>query len=270
MVDRNVILWCGDAPNHRALANKLHKHVRLSAIVIDQKKKANKKVKPFLLLRIWDLIRFKEIYSAWKKMQRLYNKEFPEWPDVPIYRTPSINNQEAYNFTNGFKPQLIVVSGTGIVRDLMLSTPVAIGIVNLHTGLSPYVKGGPNCTNWCIANNQWHLVGNTIMWINSGIDSGNIIVNETVDIRSCGSLAEAQQKVMEHAHGLYLSAVDYLLKSQAPYISVPQSDLGQGSLYLTRMWSARMKSRLLRNWKNRHKAVVTSIPQTVSLKSRLN
>jgi methionyl-tRNA formyltransferase len=264
MAESKIVMWCGDAPNHRALANKVHNRFGIAAIVVDHKKTTRKK-KASLVSRIIDRLRFRRIYEAWKEMMAFYTEKYPGWPGVPIHYAVSINSDEALDFTMRFQPRLIMVSGTNMVKNKMLSVPTQIGIINLHTGLSPYVKGGPNCTNWCIANNQWHLVGNTIMWINSGIDSGNIIVSETVDIRSCGSLAEAQKKVMEHAHGLYISAVSYLLEGQAPYTSIPQSELGEGCLYLTRMWSAGVKLRLLRNWRKRHKAIPSAIPRTVPL-----
>jgi methionyl-tRNA formyltransferase len=264
MVEKKIVMWCGDASNHRALANKVHNQFGVAAIVVDQKKAPAKK-KNSLIFKIIDRLRFRKIYNAWKEMMAFYTEKYPCWPKVPIHYAASINSDEAFDFTMRFQPQLIMVSGTSLVKNKMLSIPVQIGIINLHTGLSPYVKGGPNCTNWCIANNQWHLVGNTIMWINSGIDSGNIIVTETVDIRSCKSLAGAQKKVMEHAHGLYISAVNYLLEGHLPYTSIPQSELGEGNLYLTRMWSAGTKFKLLRNWKKRHKAIPSAIPKTVPL-----
>ena len=133
----------------------------------------------------------------------------------------------------------------------MLDIPVKIGIVNLHTGLSPYVKGGPNCTNWCIANNEWHLIGSTIMWINAGIDSGNIITTETIDIRKTNTLFEAHRLVMEHAHNLYIRAIDYLITRHPPYQSIQQNSLGKGRLFLTKMWTAEKRKLLLKNWRKR-------------------
>jgi methionyl-tRNA formyltransferase len=168
-------------------------------------------------------------------------------------------------FTRKLNPDLIVVSGTQLIKQPMLDIPVKIGIVNLHTGLSPYVKGGPNCTNWCIANNEWHLVGNTIMWINAGIDSGNIITTETIDIRNANTLLEAHKLVMEHAHDLYIRAIDYLITHQPPHQSIPQNSLAKGKLFLTKMWTAEKRKLLLENWKKRGKVEFQSPPVCVSL-----
>jgi hypothetical protein len=249
---KGIVLWCGAAPNQKALAVKMSGRFTLSGIVIDERRGATGKKKfSKLPSLIWDRIRFKSIYDSWKKLQDYYRRTFQAWPGVPVLRVTGINVDETAEFTKKLQPYLIVVSGTALVKEKLLKTPAAIGMINLHTGLSPYVKGGPNCTNWCIANNDWHLAGNTIMWLNAGIDSGNIIASECVSIRDLPNLFEVQKKVMEHAHDLYLRAIDYLLNTQPPYNAVPQQSLGPGKLFLTKMWTAAERKKLVNNWKAR-------------------
>ena len=180
-------------------------------------------------------------------MQNEYRHQFPQWPNVPAITVDSINSNEAFDFTNQLAPDLIVVSGTSLVKKKMLSLNPSVGIINLHTGLSPYIKGGPNCTNWCISTRQFDKIGNTIMWINEGIDSGNIITTECTRLKEARNLGDIQWQVMEHAHALYLKAIHYLLNSSPPYNSVPQKDITPGTLYLTRMWNFSAKRKLLAN-----------------------
>jgi hypothetical protein len=261
-----IVLWCGSAANQKALAVKIAKRFTLSGIVIDERSQVTVRKKilklPFL---VWDRLRFRNIYGSWKKLQQYYGQTFLLWPDVPILRVPDINNDDTGEFTKKLQPGLIAVSGTALVKEKLLGTQASIGIINLHTGLSPYVKGGPNCTNWCIANNDWHFVGNTIMWLNAGIDSGNIITSECVEIRSLPNLVEVQIKVMEKAHALYLRAIDYLLHTEPPYNAVPQHSLGKGKLFLTKMWTAAERKMLLKNWSKRKNYLEESLPVTVSL-----
>lgn len=270
-VSKNIVVWCGSTPNQRALANKIYKQFGLAGIVVDKKitKKPNRKGNT-LIKRLYDYWRFRQINRAWQKMQHYYNSRFTHWPEVPVLEVKNINSAEAKTFTESLKPYLIIVSGTSLVKESLLSTEVGAGIMNLHTGLSPYVKGGPNCTNWCIANDEWHLVGNTIMWINAGIDTGNIITSETIDIRQSPTLYDAHITVMEHAHDLYMRAINYVLQNRPPYISVPQKQLGKGNLYLTKMWNADAKKRLLKNWKKRNWKEPQYIPKTVSLPKQNN
>ncbi len=265
-VSKRIVIWCGTAPNQKALANKIHKQFGVAGIVIDKKKTGVKKKKQSSLLRkAWDHVRFRQITNAWNNLQQYYETHFTHWPDVPMLEVATINSQEAHEFTKNIDPHLIVVSGTGLVKEAFLCLPVEIGIMNLHTGLSPYVKGGPNCTNWCIANNEWHLIGNTIMWINAGIDTGNIITSETNDVSNCTSLYKVHLNVMEHAHDLYVKAINYVLKNEPPFISIPQQELGEGNLFLTKMWTSEAKKQLLLNWKKRKKTVIKAAPKTINL-----
>jgi methionyl-tRNA formyltransferase len=261
-----IVVWCGSASNQKALANKIAEEFVISGIVIDNHSRAGKKKRMLQLpALLWEHFRFRKIYNAWKSLLKYYDSKFPKWPDLLMLRVSSINCEQTELFTRQCQPDLIIVSGTGLIKEPLLSMNSSIGIINLHTGLSPYVKGGPNCTNWCIARNEFQLVGNTIMWLNAGIDAGNIITSETVDIKSAGSLAEAHRIVMDHAHDLYLRTIRYLLETEPPYNSVPQSLIGKGELYLTKMWRGPRKKELLKNWEKRKLTFPYQIPRTISL-----
>jgi methionyl-tRNA formyltransferase len=261
-----IVIWCGAAANQKALANKIAAKFDVAGIVIDTHSGKKKKKNLFQLPSIlWDRFRFQKIYSAWRNLMSYNENKFPNWPDSPHLKVSNINDKETETFTSQLQPDLIIVSGTSLIKEPLISIPASIGIINLHTGLSPYVKGGPNCTNWCIANNTFHLVGNTIMWLNAGIDAGNIITTETVNVKSAADLNEAHQLVMDHAHELFLRAIDYLSETEPPYNSVPQSSIDKGQLYLTKMWTAAKKKDLLRNWKNRKTFSGIEIPETIPL-----
>jgi methionyl-tRNA formyltransferase len=265
---KKIVIWCGGGANQKALVNKIAQRHEVAGIIIELKPGSRKKIKlselPNLIL---DKLRFRKIYGAWKSLMSFYATRFPDWPSVPALKTESINATEALHFTETISPDLVIVSGTSLIKEPLLTVKTKIGIINLHTGLSPYIKGGPNCTNWCIANNTWEYVGNTIMWLNAGIDSGNIITTEIINIRNEASLRQAHIKVMEHAHDLYLRSIDYLLSNEPPFQSVPQQDIAKGKLYLGKMWTAEVRNQLLKNWKNRKSDLPSQKPVTIPLPS---
>lgn len=263
-----IVIWCGEGANQKALANKISAAFDVVGIVIDTHsggpKRSNRKN---LLAIVWDRFRFRTIYNAWKDLMHYCNEKFPNWPGKPALKVSNINNEETISFTANLQPDIVVVSGTALIKKPLFGIPLSVGIINLHTGLSPYVKGGPNCTNWCIANNTFHLVGNTIMWLNEGIDSGNIITTETVGIQNSNDLAEAHRVVMDHAHDLYLRAIKYISETDPPYSSVPQNTIDKGQLYLTKMWTAGKRKLLIKNWKKRKTFVAPYSPKTISIES---
>ncbi len=247
-MNQRIVCWIGDAPNHRALVGEISKRFNVVGVVIDKKTKTKSPgSSTSFFSKLIDKIRFGKIDRAWKQMQQYYCANDSKLPETPAITVDNINNSETLAFTQQAKPVLVVVSGTSMIKEPLVSLSLPIGIMNLHTGLSPYVKGGPNCTNWCIANNKWGWIGSTVLWISAGIDSGNIITTEPIDVSDETDLTAIHLKVMKHAHGLYLRAIDYVLKNPPPHQSIPQASLGKGNLYLSKMWTSDKKKQLLRN-----------------------
>ncbi|MFM7268544.1 MAG: formyl transferase [Cyanobium sp.] len=167
---------------------------------------------------------------------------------VPLLETDAINGEESVDFLRERAPDLVLVNGTQLLRAPILSLlgQIRYGIINLHTGLSPYSRGA-NCNLYMILESHPELVGVTIHHINAGIDSGDIIRSaqvplepddnfETIDVRS------------------FHLGIELLLQSAAELVSaraerVPQWE--SGKLFLQRTgyhyepWQRLQASRLL-------------------------
>lgn len=255
MQENTVMLWIGGASNHQALACRIAANVPVSEIIVERRAHKHKS-RSFrqLLDRILGRTIFRTISNAWKLMQERYSCEFTALPETRILEVEDIHSDEAREFARSSHATLVAVSGTRMIRASMLTESAHRQILNLHTGLSPFVKGGPNCTNWCIAKKTWHLIGNTVMWIDAGIDSGDVVATETVPLLGNESLLELHSKVMNHAHDLYVRAIQRLWEGH----SVPrvrQEHIGGGVTYLSRQWNSVSKARMLINWQNFHKEV---------------
>ena len=121
----------------------------------------------------------------------------PAIPDgVPVLHTDAINGPDTVAFLRRQAPDLVLVNGTQLLRQpvLELLPQIRYGIINLHTGLSPYSRGA-NCNLYMILEGHPELVGVTVHHIDAGIDSGDIIRSaqvplqsddnfETIDVRS--------------------------------------------------------------------------------------
>lgn len=85
----------------------------------------------------------------------------------------ALNSPRTLNFVRGAKPDVVLVYGTNLIRDPLLST-FSGRMVNLHLGLSPYYRG--TATNFYpLLNEEPEYVGATIHVIDAGIDSGPIL-----------------------------------------------------------------------------------------------
>jgi len=246
-----IILWIGNEPNQKALANKIHSLFPLAGIITETRLYKQKITLSKLLERLF----FPTIGKAWWKMVQHYSTAHSNYPKANTLDVENINSDDAYEFSKNIDADLIVVSGTSLIKQKMLSLKPSVGILNLHTGLSPYVKGGPNCTNWCIANGKFHLIGNTIMWIDAGIDSGNIVTTEFTELTGDENLEQLHLKVMEHAHDLYLRAINSV--SEGKTSSVQQTSIAEGNTYYNKDWTFDKKRALVFNIKKLSAVVKT-------------
>ncbi len=236
-----IVFWIGNDANQKALASKINAEYSIAGIVTETRKH----VLEITAQKLFEKFFLPSISKSWWDLQKHYHKLFPFYPETRTVNVENINCETAFDFTKKLNPDLIIVSGTSLIGEKLLAIAPSIGILNLHTGLSPYIKGGPNCTNWCLATKQFHLIGNTIMWIDKGIDTGNILLTEHTTFAGDETLYDIHFKVMEHAHVLYLNALKQIIAGKYP--SVKQSDIALGKTYYNKQWGLKEKIRLLKN-----------------------
>ena len=245
-----IILLCGNQPNQVALANKIAARFNLSAIVVEKPSVKNKKLSFSKIVNAFlNRTLFKMLHHGWFGMLNYYKKKYAAFPEEEKLDVENINADETVEFIKKIKPDLLMISGTRMIKKKILELNIPKGIINLHTGLSPYIKGGPNCTNWCIAENKFYLIGNTVMWIDAGIDSGDILTTQLTPLTGDENFIELHVKVMEHAHELYLSALQKINVDENNCPRVKQSSVATGVTYYNRMWNYKVKKNLLKNFK---------------------
>lgn len=248
---RVVVLTCND-PNQMALCHKLSAICDISAIVLSRNIPVRRKPLADRLrlfrCRIDARLTGKPFVDTWFRLQDLYRQTYPAFPTVPLTFVDNINHDDTSRIIAEHAPDLVVVSGTNLVgKRIIESARRRIGVINLHTGISPYVKGGPNCTNWCLAESWLHLIGNTVMWLDPGIDSGAIIATEQTPLTGDESLLDLHWKVMEHAQAMYVAVVSSLAAG-VDLPKVQQATIGEGRTFLSSDWNASAMLRARRNF----------------------
>ena len=214
----NLILFIGDSYHHKFLAQRIMEEFNVVKIIIDQKKTIKKPrsiIKKIISLYL-DL--------NWKNLMKDFGEKVKKFDSEIIIKYDNINELSS-NEISHFKFDYVVVSGTSLLKKELIKTIGPKKILNLHTGLSPYINGGPNCTNWCISINRLSLIGNTIMWLDEGIDSGNIIYSKQVSVNTKkGSFSAIHKTVLNDAHEMYLDVLRKL-KKENHLESTPQNSI---------------------------------------------
>ena len=245
-----VVVLTSDSGCQFALCHKLAPYCDLRAVIVSKNvvRRSSAYRARMLANSIQGRLFGRRFRNTWFGQMRKYERLYPGFPSVPITVVDNVNDEATQQVLRDESPDLVLVSGTNLIGRRLIelaSRRSGMGMINMHTGLSPYVKGGPNCTNWCLAERTFHLIGNTVMWIDPGIDSGPLIATEQTPLTGQESLFEMHWSVMEHAHGLYVRVVRALAAGQTvPH--VPQERIAKGRTFYGAEWNGRA---ILRAWK---------------------
>jgi phosphoribosylglycinamide formyltransferase 1 len=140
------------------------------------------------------------------------------------------------------RPDVVLVFGTGILRDALLSE-FGGRIINIHLGVSPYYRGaGTNF--WPLVNRQPEYVGATIHYLDAGIDTGPIIAHARPCIESADGPHDVGNKTIVAAAQMLLRAASAHVAGAAR--AVPQWEGGR--LYQRKDFNADAVRALYRNF----------------------
>ncbi len=99
---------------------------------------------------------------------------------IPFHVVENYHTPKAMTLMRMTQPDLGVIYGTNIIKDSVFKIP-RLGSINLHQGLAPYYRGGPPIF-WELYNGE-SQVGLTVHFVESKVDSGAIILQETVPLK---------------------------------------------------------------------------------------
>jgi methionyl-tRNA formyltransferase len=235
----NAVLLVADEPNQWVLAQKVARVLDVTAVVLSRNAPRKRRRRSAHTVAAGGARRLLgwPLRAAWETMLRRYEECTRVFPGEAA-RVANVNDRETLDVLRRHKPGIVAVSGTNIVsREVLGEAQRHSRVLNLHTGISPYVKGGPNCTNWCLATGWFCLIGSTVMWLDGGIDSGPLLATERTPLNGTETLAELHWKVMEHAHDLYVRSL-VAIRDGLPVPRVEQAEIAEGRTFYNADWTA--------------------------------
>lgn len=135
---------------------------------------------------------------------------------TPTVDVENINEHKAVTFLKDLKPDIVCVNGTNLLRKpvLELVPSFRFGVINLHTGLSPYSRGG-NCNLYMLLEGHPELVGLTVHHIDPGVDSGDIIISARPTMEPDDNYEMIEAKTFRLGIDLMLVAIRQLIEGRA-------------------------------------------------------
>lgn len=112
---------------------------------------------------------------------------------VPVHRSADINSPGSVDRIRCMRPDLIVVTGwSRLLSGELLAVPRR-GCVGFHASLLPHNRGRAP-VNWAILRGET-MTGNTMMYLDAGADTGDIIDQRPVRIEPSDTCATVYDKV---------------------------------------------------------------------------
>ncbi|MBU0671095.1 formyl transferase [Patescibacteria group bacterium] len=167
----SLVIMTGNNTRHKYFANKLIEVFDVKGVVSETKRA------PSQTDNAEDERLIEEHFEERERKELHYfpnNDSFNLSQDVML-RVPmgESNSRRAFNFVAAKKPNFVVLFGTSIIRDPLLSH-LDKRMMNIHLGLSPYYRGsGTNF--WPLVNNEPECVGATIHLAVLKVDAGPIL-----------------------------------------------------------------------------------------------
>ena len=155
-----------------------------------------------------------------KKMQFPPVKEKAVEYDIPVYQPQRARDEEFIEELKNLNPDVIVVVAYGqILPESILNIP-KYGCINVHGSVLPKYRGAAPI-NWVIINGE-QKTGVTTMYMNEGLDTGDIILQSEFALSDEITAGELHDIMMEQGGELLVETIDKIKNNCAPRI--PQND----------------------------------------------
>jgi methionyl-tRNA formyltransferase len=134
--------------------------------------------------------------------------------NIPVLQPARIKDRQAIEEIRALRPDVIVVMAYGQIlpRDV-LEIPEN-GCLNLHTSLLPRWRGAAPIQAAIAAGDR--EIGITVMYMNEGLDTGDILLQRTIDILPADTGGALHDRLAGVAPETLLESLDLLAKGKAP------------------------------------------------------
>tara|TARA_B100000315_G_scaffold258347_1_gene310138 strand:+ start:1255 stop:2058 length:804 start_codon:yes stop_codon:yes gene_type:complete len=181
MNNKPKILWLG-GNHHRHLyyANVIQEKYPLAGAVIERRESSLPE--PPENISEHDKANFNMHFIEREQAEKYYF-EVQDYPECSVLEvsTHELNAEATIEFVKSIDPHIVLIFGTGMVRDPLFSS-LPKDTINLHLGLSPRYRGSATLF-WPFYFLEPNYAGTTFHYISNEPDAGNIIHQVIPDLQ---------------------------------------------------------------------------------------
>lgn len=156
--------------------------------------------------------------------------EYASTHNIPLFKPEKLRSKKFVAALNALEADLFVVVAFRMLPEMVWKIP-KIGTFNLHASLLPNYRGAAPI-NWAIANGET-VSGITTFFIDNQIDTGNILLQEAVEIPTEWNVGDLHDALKEVGAKLVLKTVQQI---EAGTIEAKPQDANMISQYAPKIF----------------------------------
>lgn len=135
---------------------------------------------------------------------------------IEVFQPARIRSPEAVTMLRAWRPDVMVVVAYGQILSREVLDLPRFGCLNLHASLLPRHRGASPIQSAMLAGDN--ETGITVMWMNEGLDTGDILLAETLHISPTETAGELHDRLADLAGPCLLKALEMIATGTAPRI----------------------------------------------------
>lgn len=189
---KRIVMLAGKGDSTTILFHALDQAFGLENIILEEDVPLriflSRRVKQLGLLTVIGQVLFKLTIVPWLKhrsrerldeIYRAHGFSTQSIPDERVVRVRSANDKQTIATLKSLKPDVVVINGTRILSQRVLSS-IPATFVNMHAGITPLYRG-VHGAYWALVQQRPDVAGVTVHVVDPGIDTGGILKQAIIE-----------------------------------------------------------------------------------------
>lgn len=148
-------------------------------------------------------------------------KEYALEKNIEVYQPKKVrNNEEVVNILKEISPDVIAVVAYGKILPKEILDIPKYGCINVHGSLLPKYRGAAPM-QWALINGE-EKTGVTTMFMDVGMDTGDMLLKEEIDIKDEYNLESIHDKLMVIGAKLLVKTIDMVVDGTITRVPQPK------------------------------------------------
>lgn len=181
-MEPKIVLITGPGLNHRYFVNRLNREFPIESVYVEEVTYPVFTSESSNFQEAWDWFFLRR--EDYEKNTFGNSESWPRknQPKIIPISVGQINSADTLKSLQAQQPEIIILFGSSLIgREIIDHFPDQI--INLHVGLSGQYRGSSS-NFWPIYDGRLDCLGATVLKINAGIDTGEILAHNTIEIEN--------------------------------------------------------------------------------------